>query len=542
MRVVVRPESKRLQSGLSFTLSACLHGSVLLWVAIGPLIPKAGPANLYDQEIRPNAHRLVWYNLRDRLPDISPSRQPADRRPPRANTKSPRTLVAGAKDTPRASQIIWLPAPSLETPQIVPSPNLVALTHPARPVRDFTPAEQPRPKLLTPDLPEAPKMAAAQPQIIPLPPPARPQPRAFTPPAEERAKTAQPSLPAAPDLTVAMTHEPAPAVNALLRVQPARRTFVPLVEAKRAPIPQPENLPDAPQVAAKSPLQEPVVPLTAVARAVRPFNAPEVRRDQPARPNSLVEAPAVSANHAPEVALAIVGLFPTRPTEIPKPKASQDAGFSAGPQPQPTGESAAAQNSQLVIPGLLAHAGPQEQPSALVASLEPPTSARNLLAAARAVRVTASAPPMAIPGSVPVPAPRGSRLTGRMVYSVAIQMPNVTSYSGSWIIWFAEREPVSGQVADVHPPLALRKVDPKYVAAAAAEKIEGKVRLAAVIRKDGHVDGVELLEHLDSRLDRSAQEAVSKWEFTPALRNGSPVDVDAVFEIPFHLAPLTSKK
>jgi TonB family protein len=129
-----------------------------------------------------------------------------------------------------------------------------------------------------------------------------------------------------------------------------------------------------------------------------------------------------------------------------------------------------------------------------------------------------------------------------MVYSVAIQMPNVTSYSGSWIIWFAEREPVSGQVADVHPPLALRKVDPKYVAAAAAEKIEGKVRLAAVIRKDGHVDGVELLEHLDSRLDRSAQEAVSKWEFTPALRNGSPVDVDAVFEIPFHLAPLTSKK
>jgi TonB family protein len=385
-------------------------------------------------------------------------------------------------------------------------------------------------------------MAAAQPQIIPLPPPARPQPRAFTPPAEERAKTAQPSLPAAPDLTVAMTHEPAPAVNALLRVQPARRTFVPLVEAKRAPIPQPENLPDAPQVAAKSPLQEPVVPLTAVARAVRPFNAPEVRRDQPARPNSLVEAPAVSANHAPEVALAIVGLFPTRPTEIPKPKASQDAGFSAGPQPQPTGESAAAQNSQLVIPGLLAHAGPQEQPSALVASLEPPTSARNLLAAARAVRVTASAPPMAIPGSVPVPAPRGSRLTGRMVYSVAIQMPNVTSYSGSWIIWFAEREPVSGQVADVHPPLALRKVDPKYVAAAAAEKIEGKVRLAAVIRKDGHVDGVELLEHLDSRLDRSAQEAVSKWEFTPALRNGSPVDVDAVFEIPFHLAPLTSKK
>jgi TonB family protein len=120
-------------------------------------------------------------------------------------------------------------------------------------------------------------------------------------------------------------------------------------------------------------------------------------------------------------------------------------------------------------------------------------------------------------------------------------MPNVTSYSGSWIIWFAEREPVPGQIPDVRPPLALHKVDPKYVPAAADEKVEGKVRLAAVIRRDGHVDTVELLQHLDDRLDRSATEALAKWEFTPALRNGAPVEVDAVFEIPFHLAPRTSR-
>ena len=45
------------------------------------------------------------------------------------------------------------------------------------------------------------------------------------------------------------------------------------------------------------------------------------------------------------------------------------------------------------------------------------------------------------------------------------------------------------------------------------------------------------MRHLDDRLDRSAQEALAKWEFDPALRDGTPVDVDAVFEIPFHLAP-----
>ena len=28
---------------------------------------------------------------------------------------------------------------------------------------------------------------------------------------------------------------------------------------------------------------------------------------------------------------------------------------------------------------------------------------------------------------------------GRDVYAISVQMPNVTSYSGSWLIWFAQR-------------------------------------------------------------------------------------------------------
>jgi TonB family protein len=63
------------------------------------------------------------------------------------------------------------------------------------------------------------------------------------------------------------------------------------------------------------------------------------------------------------------------------------------------------------------------------------------------------------------------------------------------------------------------------------------VRLWAVIGKDGHVGSVTVLEHLDERLDQSAQEALSKWIFQPARYDGVPVEVDAVFEVPFHLAP-----
>jgi TonB family protein len=67
--------------------------------------------------------------------------------------------------------------------------------------------------------------------------------------------------------------------------------------------------------------------------------------------------------------------------------------------------------------------------------------------------------------------------------------------------------------------------------------VEGTVRLFGVIGKDGHVGGIALLRQLDDRLDRSAQEALAKWEFAAALHDGVAVDVDAIFEIPFHLAP-----
>jgi TonB family protein len=129
-----------------------------------------------------------------------------------------------------------------------------------------------------------------------------------------------------------------------------------------------------------------------------------------------------------------------------------------------------------------------------------------------------------------------------VVYTVAIQMPNVTSFSGSWLVWFAEHEALAGSgPVDMKAPVPLHKVDPKYIAAAAAERVEGKVRLYGVIRKDGHVDGIALIQHVDVRLDQSAAGALAQWVFEPALRNGRPVDVDAVFEIPFHLAPRTTK-
>jgi TonB family protein len=135
-----------------------------------------------------------------------------------------------------------------------------------------------------------------------------------------------------------------------------------------------------------------------------------------------------------------------------------------------------------------------------------------------------------------------SRFDGRDVYMMAIQMPNLTSYSGSWLLWYADRTARQTGLQPIAAPVAHRKVDPKYFPAAVAERVEGKVRLYCVIGREGTVTSIELLHGIDERLDRSAEEALSKWEFYPATRNGQPVDVDVVVEIPFVLAPRISTR
>jgi TonB family protein len=59
------------------------------------------------------------------------------------------------------------------------------------------------------------------------------------------------------------------------------------------------------------------------------------------------------------------------------------------------------------------------------------------------------------------------------------------------------------------------------------------VILYAIIRADGSVGNVRVLRGVDDRLDRFASQALAQWQFQPATKNGSPVDVEATFKIPF---------
>lgn len=61
---------------------------------------------------------------------------------------------------------------------------------------------------------------------------------------------------------------------------------------------------------------------------------------------------------------------------------------------------------------------------------------------------------------------------------------------------------------------------------------EGSVRVRALVRADGRLGAVEVAASSGSNiLDRAATEAVRRWVFAPATRNGVPLDAYVTFTI-----------
>jgi TonB family protein len=120
----------------------------------------------------------------------------------------------------------------------------------------------------------------------------------------------------------------------------------------------------------------------------------------------------------------------------------------------------------------------------------------------------------------------------RRFYSMTLNMPNLNSMGGSWVIRFAELNE-DGDKGDLVAPIATQKVDPAYPAELMRENVQGTVTLYAVIHTDGHVGEVRVLRGIDQRLDGFACEALARWHFRPATKNGSAVALEAVVTIPF---------
>jgi TonB family protein len=497
----------------------------------------------YQQGFKGKEDKIVWYKFRD-MPDLKPRQSEESTEPLKAEVRAKQSIVSFPKNAPKRVQVVITAAPNIDLPPLD-MPNMVAVKLPPKvfttPLDVVHPVEQ---KVAVPDaladLANQPLEAAALPG-------AKLPPRPFDAPL--------PAVKQGPSLKVAPPAE-APTLEAqALRLKmglPATRlparAYVPPAPTQREEKKRIAAVTEAPaaQMNAPQTANLPNAKLPARAYAPPPAAAPKEKKSMAAAE----PVPQLEANAA-NVTMVIAGLNPAN-TPVTLPAASNPAQFSAGEKIRPDGAASENTGKGITVPDLFAHATGDAKPDLVALAHVPSFSAEPLNDALRNRELTtkgiAPAPVPVTPTSPAHPAgPTGTRVAGapdprfigRDIFMMAIQMPNLTSYSGSWLMWYASRQPGSDPVA---APVAHRKVDPKYVPSAVDEHVEGKVQLYCVIDREGLVKSIELVRGADGRLNKSAVEALSKWEFYPATRNGLPVDVDVVVEIPFVLAPRTALK
>ena len=85
------------------------------------------------------------------------------------------------------------------------------------------------------------------------------------------------------------------------------------------------------------------------------------------------------------------------------------------------------------------------------------------------------------------------------------------------------------------PPRLLREVKADYTDDGRRRGLQGDVVLEIVVRRDGSVGEVTVLQGLGAGLDQRAVAAVRQWRFDPARRRGTAVDVIVEVAVEFTL-------
>jgi periplasmic protein TonB len=90
---------------------------------------------------------------------------------------------------------------------------------------------------------------------------------------------------------------------------------------------------------------------------------------------------------------------------------------------------------------------------------------------------------------------------------------------------------VGGQV---QRPQLVYNPEPEYPTKAKKEKIQGDVKIDAIVDKDGNVVQAHAVSGPPVLVD-AALKAVSQWKYQPTYLNGSPYPLELIVDISFHL-------
>jgi TonB family protein len=515
------PWTQLLQSGLGHILViAALWGWSLLW----PQRPQMVERPVF------RSSDVVYYDATEYLAPLNTggAHAPLPQKGEPAHAAQP--IISVPPEADNRTQTIVAP-PKLKLDHDVPLPNVVALGRPTPTIPTATMAGSPSalklPVLPTsvvappPDVKTSMKQTPALPQTVVAPAPEvdgaisrrdvhAPQPAIVEPPRE----VADASSRRLTDINIGHSQVVAPAPQLPMGEQRAVASMAPMGNSGGAVVPPPPSMPGG--------------GASGDGRLIA-LNL------HPAAPSGPVDVPAGNRR----------GTFAATPEGKPGAAGTPDIpaddhhgaanGMGVG---HGSGDAAGSGSSANgVPPGLFVGASPKPGSTSAVAggpqgASTSGSSDSTLLAKATPPRVTA------VPTrSAEMPANAESELEhkvfgDRRSYAMTLNVPNLNSAGGSWVMHFVELKDAE-KPGELVYPAATQQVDPGYPLELMKQNVQGTVVLSAVIRGDGSVGEVRVLRGIDDRLDQYASAALSRWRFRPASRNGDPVALQTVVMIPF---------
>ena len=540
LKLRIRPEPQTAPPGKtpgyrirpsSFAASLVLHSGVVAILLLNPMRDHTTENALYRAIIQPHEHKIIFYKFQKKLPEVRAAKKIGNSPRPRGLELSDQTMIAASPNAKSVRQLIWQPLPKIELPRDLQLPNLIARANAAlppppptevkkplkRPAMNGTPSPKQNASPADPkgDIDHAPVAAGG-----PVP---KPAPRkAFVPPPMREANA--PAAGSMLDAPLPDAPQKAALSSDVLAVLRLKKTFV---------LPPPEVQPT--RHSGATTMLDPAPGISSAGsgsvRSILPegLGTPALSAGIAPPPTAPIGTAATTGNANAD--LAIAGLHASPELKGPLPDGARPGRFSKAPELGEPASGDAGGSGDLTVPGLSIRAGrtnPIPRP--------PINAGRRAILYAETLRsvpaATLSVPLR--PSSRTIPSTIDARFEGRSVYTMVVPIENLPDYGGDWIVWFAEREQKPGDAPSMHAPVPFRKLEPVN-AMLAGNRVERRLQIAAVIKQDGSVDRISLLRRAAPAVEQAVIQDLESWEFKPATRGGTPVDVDVVIEIPFNL-------
>lgn len=101
---------------------------------------------------------------------------------------------------------------------------------------------------------------------------------------------------------------------------------------------------------------------------------------------------------------------------------------------------------------------------------------------------------------------------------------------------YAGQEQVYKPGQAVTAPVVEKDLKPHYTPAALTARVQGFVKLECVVRADGTVGDIRVVEPLHPDLDAASVRALTEWRFKPGMKDGKPVAVRVEIDMSFRLS------